>query len=259
MSLYRLTLLVVVATIVAMFAPTAAHAQYDYYSSGSFSFNQNNYPDLSQRKWKKPGTTSTPTRRSTTTTTRTPQRSVVPDEINIPISPLPYTRDQVLSKTIQSEFLTDLAGRGPAYDVGQMAKMIAQYDFVQVYAGMAKQQGLDSASSDSLIALWYGQTWAIANQKPLPTARQYQAIAKQMRDTKANSGTWAKMTNRARQTFIEKLAYPFVIQKANYEAYRREGKSAAMADMAQRVQAGMLKFGINMQTTQLTDAGLIES
>jgi hypothetical protein len=256
MSRCRLTLLILAA---ALFAPAPALAQYDYYSSGAFSFNLNNYPDISGRKWKKPGATSTPTpTRRSTTTTRTPQRMSVPDEINIPISPLPYTRDQALSKTIQSEFLTDLAGRGPAYDVGQMARMIAQYDFVQVYAGMARKQGLDSASSDSLIALWYGQTWAIANQKPLPTARHYQAIAKQMRDTKANSGTWAKMTNRARQTFIEKLAYPFIIQKANYEAYRREGKSAAMADMAQRVQAGMLKFGINMQTTQLTDAGLIE-
>jgi hypothetical protein len=236
--------------------PCPALAQYDYYSSGAFSFNQNNYPDLSDRQWAQPGTTSTPTPKSRTLPRRSAPTSSAP--VSIPTSPLPYARDPALSTTIRSAFLVDLAGRGPAYDVGQMAKMIAQYDFVQVYAGMARRQGLDSASPDSLIALWYGQTWAIANQKPLPTAQQYQAIAKQMRDTKANSGQWAKMNNRARQTFIEQLAYPFVIQKANYEAYRRDGKKAALADMAQRVQAGMMKFGINMQTTQLTDAGLIE-
>jgi hypothetical protein len=256
MLIRALTLAALAIVAAMLFAPAPAFAQYDYYSSGSFSFNQNNYPDLSERKWKKPGTTSTPT-----PTTRTSPRRTAPtssDTVSIPTSPLPYTRDRALSNTIRSEFLVDLAGRGPAYDVGQMAKMMAQYDFVQVYAGMARRQGLDTTSPDSLIALWYGQTWAIANQKQLPTAQQYQAIAKQMRDTKANSGTWAKMTNRARQTFIEKLAYPFVIQKANYEAYRRDGKRAALADMAQRVQAGMIKFGINMQTTQLTDAGLIE-
>ncbi len=236
-----------------LFAPMPAWAQYDYYSSGAFSFNQNNYPDLSQRKWKKPGTTSSPT-----PTTRSSPRRASPtttDTISIPVSPLPYTRDRALSNDIRSEFLVDLAGRGPASDVVQMAKMMAQYDFVQVYAGMARQQGLDSGTPEGLTALFYGQAWAIANKQPLPPARQYQAIEKQLRDTNARTKVWDKLDNRGRQKLVETLAYPIIVQKANYEAYRREGRAAAIADMAQRVQTGMKNFLMDMQATKLTDAG----
>jgi hypothetical protein len=247
--------------IAALAVPFPAFAQYDYYSSGDFSFNQNNYPDLSEHKWKTPEDTSEPTRETTTSPEQSSNHSVKPDTVDtssLPVSPLPYKRDTALSDDIRADFLVELAGRGSANEVMQMAKTMARYDFVQVYAGMAQQQGLDSASADGLIALWYGQAWAIANQKPLPTAKQYQAIAKQMRDTNANAGTWSKMDNRARQTFIEKLAYPFIIQKANYVAYKRDGKTAAVADMASHVQSGMIKFDINMQSLQLTDAGFRE-
>jgi hypothetical protein len=241
--------------------PAPVFAQYSYYSSGSFMFNQNNYPDVTGATYRAREADSKPSSRQTTTrkpTSQTSSPTTRPSAALAMNNALPYIRDKALSSKIRSEFLVDLAGRGSISDVTQMAKMMAQYDFVQVYAGMARLQGMDSSSPDSLIALWYGQTWAIANQKPLPPARQYQAIAKQMRDTKANSGKWATMTNRARQSFIEGLAYAFIIQKANYQAYRREGKTAALADMAQKVQDGMVGYGINMRTTKLTDAGLIE-
>lgn len=235
--------------------PLPAFAQYDYYSSGAFSFNQNNYPDISDHKWKKPSATPPPRR---TTTTRTPQRSSMPtaaDSASLPVFPLPYVRDRALSNDIRSEFLVDLAGRGSANDVMQMAKMMAQNDFVQVFAGLARLQGLDSGTPEGLTALFYGQTWAIANQQPLPSARQYQAIARQLRNTNARAKVWNKLDNAGRQKLVETLVYPLIVQKANYEAYRREGRAAAIADMATRVQAGMKNFKMNMQTMKLTDAG----
>ena len=96
--------------IVAAFTSAPAFAQYDYYSSGSFGFNQNNYPDLSGRKWKKPGTSSTTTPR----TTRPPnsQRPTTPtasDEAT-PTFALPYTRDRAYSKQLRAEFLVDRVG-----------------------------------------------------------------------------------------------------------------------------------------------------
>jgi hypothetical protein len=248
-----LTPLAVAVLVVMLIVPAPAFAQYDYYSSGAFSFNQNNYPDLSQRKWKKPGAASTPA----PTTRSSPRRAApMPSETSsLPISPLPYTRDRAFSNDIRSEFLVDLAGRGSATDVMQMAKMMAQYDFVQVFAGMARQQGLDSGTPEGLTALFYGQAWAIANKQPLPPARQYQAIAKQLRDTNARAKVWNTLDNRGRQKLVETLAYPIIVQKANYEAYRREGRTTALEDMATRVQAGMKNFKMDMRATKLTDAG----
>jgi hypothetical protein len=245
-----------VPAAMALILPAPAFAQYDYYSSGAFSFNQNNYPDLSGRKWKKPGATSTPTPTTRSSPRRaTPTPSETSSMPSIPISPLPYTRDRAFSNDIRSEFLVDLAGRGSATDVMQMAKMMAQYDFVQVFAGMARQQGLDSGTPEGLTALFYGQAWAIANKQPLPPARQYQAIAKQLRDTNARAKLWNKLDNRGRQKLVETLAYPIIVQKANYEAYRREGRTSAVEDMAMRVQVGMKNFKMDMRATKLTDAG----
>jgi hypothetical protein len=240
---------------ITLFLPSAVSAQYDYYASGGFSFNQNNYPDISGHKWKKPGATQKEERqavpRSSDDKTSTPTNT----NVKIPTFPLPYTRNQALSDKIQSEFLVDLAGRGTANDVRQMAAMMAQNDFVQVYAGLAKLQGLDSGTPEGLTALFYGQTWAIANKLPLPTSHQYQAIAKQFRDTNARARLWDKINNSQRQTIIERLAYPMIVQKANYEAYRRDGRTDAIADMAKRVQEGMKSFDMDMQATKLTNAG----
>ncbi len=244
----------VYAVAFTLLLPSPVSAQYDYYSSGDFSFNQNNYPDISGHKWKKPSAPQNDERKAVPRSSSDDENSTS-TKVNIPTFPLPYTRDRALSDKLRSEFLVDLAGRGSANDVRQMAAMIAQNDFVQIYAGLAKQQGLDSGTPEGLTALFYGQTWAIANKQPLPTSRQYQAIAKQLRDTKARAKLWDKINNSTRQTIIERLAYPLIVQKANYEAYRRDGKTAAVADMAKRVQEGMKRFDMDLQATKLTDAG----
>jgi hypothetical protein len=246
-------LLPVCALAISAFLSSPVSAQYDYYSSGGFSFNQNNYPDISGHKWKKPSATQNDEHRAVPRSSD--DNNTASDTVKLPTFPLPYTRDSALSKKLLAEFLVDLAGRGSANDVQQMAAMMAENDFVQVYAGLAKLQGLDSGTPEGLTALFYGQTWAIANKMPLPSARQYQAIAKQFRDTNARARLWDKINNSQRQTIIERLAYPIIVQKANYEAYRRDGKTAAIADMAKRVQEGMKTFDMDMQATKLTDAG----
>ncbi len=53
--------------------------------------------------------------------------------------------------------------------------MIMENDLVQIFAGLARLEGLDSGTPEGITALWFGQTWAIVNRQPLPTALQYQA------------------------------------------------------------------------------------
>jgi hypothetical protein len=241
------------ALAITMILPAPVTAQYDYYSSGGFSFNQNNYPDISGHKWKKPSATKQDEPQAVSRASDDEKSASA--TFKIPTLPLPYTRDRTLSDDLRAEFLADLVARGPSNDVRQMAKMMVQNDFVQVYAGIAKKQGLDTGTPEGLTALFYGQTWAIANKVSLPSPRQYQAIAKQFRDTNARAKLWDKLNNHDRQTVIERLAYPMVVQRANYEAYMREGKTAAIADMAQRVQEGMKSFDMDMQSTKLTSTG----
>ena len=92
------------AIIISAFAPAAAFAQYDYYSSGSFGFNQNNYPDLSGRKWKKPGASSPTTPRATTASNS--QRRTAPTASSdvTKTFALPYTRDRAYSKQLRADF-----------------------------------------------------------------------------------------------------------------------------------------------------------
>jgi hypothetical protein len=234
--------------------PSLAHAQYNYYTSGSFYFNQNNYPDVTaatlraQKQYKqssiKPNTAS----KRTSEITRSNDRATMNNA-------LPYSRSSAVSKVVRSEFLADLGKRGEAKDVTQMRTMMEENDFVQIFAGLARLQGLDSGTPEGLTALFYGQTWAIANQRPLPSASQYQGIAKQLRDTNANAMVWDKLNNQGRQELVERLVYPLIIQRANYQVYMREGKTAAIVDMSDKVQEGMKDFNMDMRSMQLNNAG----
>jgi hypothetical protein len=231
-----------------------ANAQYNYYTSGSFYFNQNNYPDVTaatyraQEQYKRTGNKPSATPKRATKATSTNDKSTMNNA-------LPYTRSSAVSASVRSEFLADLGKRGAASDVKQMRAMIEENDFVQVFAGLARLEGLDSGTPEGLTALFYGQTWAIANQRPMPSAKQYQGIAKQLRDTNANEMVWDKLDNKGRQELVEKLVYPLIIQRANYQAYVREGKAAAIEDMSSRVQLGMKDFNMDMRSLQLTESG----
>jgi hypothetical protein len=112
---------------------------------------------------------------------------------------------------------------------------------------------------EGMMALWYGQAWAIANQQPLPSKQQYQGIANQLHTSVQNSPKWSQMNNRQRQEFIEQLAYPLFVQKANYQAYLKQGKRDSMARMAAATQEGLRKIGLNLQNMKLGDNGFIGS
>jgi hypothetical protein len=233
--------------------PSPAMAQYNYYTSGSFYFNQNNYPDVtaatyrSQKQYKQ--SASKPSTRPKQASEKSSSK------VSSMNNALPYTRSDSVSMSVRSEFLADLGKRGAAKDVSAMRSMMEENDFVQVFAGLARLQGLDSGTPEGLTALFYGQTWAIANKRPLPSASQYQGIAKQLRDTNANAMVWDKLNNKERQVLVEKLVYPLIIQRANYVSYLREGKTTAIADMSDRVQQGMKDFNMDMRGMQLSAAG----
>ncbi len=171
-------------------------------------------------------------------------------------NPLPYRRDQGLSNKIRDEFLRDFAKQMPASEALEMRATVEQTDFVQVATGLVQLQGMSSGTPEGLFALWYGQSWAILHQKPLPSKQQYQAIGTQVRAMLASTGTWDKMSNTERQSFFEQLAYPLIVQKANYQAYLKQNKADSIARMAEATRTGLQKIGVDLQTLELRDSGL---
>lgn len=251
-TLLRLATLLTAAA--GLLASHAAFAQYNYYDSGAFAFNQNNYPPITTQRYKKP---------SGTTQSKAPAPKPVPAALDSKAgrasandNPLPYTRDKALSVKLRDEFLADFTRQMAPGDAAEMREMLQQTDLVQATAALVQLQKLDSSAMESVLAFWYGQSWAIANQKPLPTAQQYAGIAEQLRVSMASSGEWGNMSNDKRQRAFEQLAYPLVVQKANYQAYLRQGKSDAIARMSNATQTGMKKIGLDMRGMALGNAGL---
>lgn len=244
-----------VALISLIVLPTNVHAAYDYYASSSFNFNQHNYPSLAPTPSKKSAqSSSTPKPKSTA-----PQTSGDPARrISASNNPLPYNRDKALSAQIRDAFLKDFAKQMPdAADY--MRDATDKNDIVQIMAAVAQRAGLDSGTMEGMMALWYGHAWAIANQQPWPSNQQYQAIAVQLKASLQNSSKWSQMGNSQRQEFVEHLAYPMFVQKANYQNYLKEGKRDAMARMAAATQIGLKKIGLNLQGLRLGDDGFSAS
>ena len=238
-----------------MLCSSPAIAQYNYYASSSFLSNQFNYPSLAPTPSKKssPSASSTPK-------ARVADRSQPSGNTNRRASannnPLPYTRDKTLSAQIRETFLRDFAKQMPDA-VDDVRATAEKTDLVQVMAGFAQIEGLDSGTMEGMLALWYGQAWAIANQQPLPSKQQYQGIANQLYTSIQNSPQWSKMNNQQRQEFIEQLAYPLIVQKANYQAYLKQGKKDSMARMAAATHEGLKKIGLDLRNLKLSDNGFI--
>jgi hypothetical protein len=171
-------------------------------------------------------------------------------------NPLPYTRDKALSAQIREAFLRDFAKQMPDA-VDDIREITEKTDLVQAMAGSAQLSGLDSGTMEGMMALWYGQAWAIANQQPMPSKQQYQGIANQLYTSMQNSPQWSQMNNKQRQEFIEQLAYPLIIQKANYQAYLKQGKKDSMARMSAATQEGLKKIGLDLRNLKLSDNGFI--
>jgi hypothetical protein len=235
-----------------LLASNVAHAQYNYYTSSSFYFNQNNYPKIIT------DVTSDDDDSPKSKRSATPQPSK-PAPVNkyrasADNNPLPYTRDKALSAKLREEFLQDFAKQMPI-SAAEMRDMTEKNDLVQVVAGMAQLQGLDSGTTEGLLALWYGQAWAVSHQKPLPTPEQYQGIANQLRRTMTKSPEWRNMNNAKLQTLFEQLAYPLFVQKANYQAYMKQGKTDSIVRMASATQTGLKKMGVDLESVQLSNRG----
>jgi hypothetical protein len=254
--------------VVLSLLSSVASAQYNYYTSSSFLFNQYHYPNLVRDMSDEPSSS----RKSSANTSSTKTQQQRPSAANNSSSstanrstgrasannnPLPYTRDQALSVKLREAFLQDFAKQMPdaAADMRETAE---KTDLVQIMAGFVQLQGLDSGSMEGLMALWYGQAWAVAHQKPMPTPQQYQGIAEQLRNSIAKSAEWSKLSNVQRQTLFEQLAYPLFIQKANYQAYLKQGKTDSMARMASATQLGMQKVGLDLQKVRLSDSGFVK-
>jgi hypothetical protein len=257
--------LLFIAVLIALM-PMPAKGQYNYYNSSSFLFNQYNYPKIINypREYDddKPSRRSTQASKPAKPEAKQEAKSEAPaafakatTKANATNNPLPYTRNSALAKKIREEFLADFAKQRTEETVNDVRELTEQNDFVQVIAGYILLQGLDSAAMENFLAFWYGQAWAISQQKPLPTAKQYQGIAVQLKKSMAKSESWSNMSNEKRQTYFEQLAYPMFIQKANYQAYLKQGKTEAMARMASATQEGFKKMGVDLQKMRLSDEG----
>jgi hypothetical protein len=242
------------AGFIAMLFAFPAMAQYNYYASSSFLSNQFNYPSLAPTPSKKSSQSSSAPKTRVAEAPQAPNSTARRASANN--NPLPYTRDKALSAQIRETFLRDFAKQMPDA-VDDIRATAEKTDLVQVMAGFAQIEGLDSGTMEGMMALWYGQAWAIANQQPMPSKQQYQGIANQLRTSMQNSPQWSQMNNKQRQEFIEQLAYPLIVQKANYQAYLKQGKRDSMARMSAATHEGLKKIGLDLLNLKLSDNGFI--
>jgi hypothetical protein len=224
---------------------------YNFYTSPTFYHNQTTYPQI------KYPSSSESTSSGNAAKPKAPNVNSKPSaRASFDNNPLPYTRDRALSLKIREEFLADYARQVPQ-EAAVMRATTERTDFVQVIAGTVQLQGLDSGSMESLVAYWYGQSWAIAHQRPLPTATQFQGIAEQLRRSSSQIGRLNKMSNIERQTFFEQIAYPLFLQKARYQSYLKSGDKNILVRMASAAQEGHKKTGLDLQNLRLGDSGFM--
>jgi hypothetical protein len=225
---------------------TGASAQYNYYDSGSFSNNINTYPPIDGKKWKSPSSSSSKKVNQPTTKRATNRTSAN--------NSLPYTRDLKLSSKIREEYLDDIKERFPAI-VDSFRDMLEKNDVVQATAKFIRNEGLDSGAMEGMMAYWFGQAWAVSNQKSFPTAQQYQGIADQIRTSMTKSSKLNKMSNVERQTFFEELSYRLFEQRVVYKKAMASGNTDSMNKIASESQKGLTRLGLNFKGKRLSGDG----
>jgi hypothetical protein len=251
---FRTSFIHAFALLVFTLATGGAQAQYNYYMSSSFLFNQNNYPPIRPSGYYDDYDDKPSKSRKSKKAVEPELPSARKSQVSANGNPLPYTRDMALSVKLRGAFLTDHAKQKPD-PKDDVRGMFEETDMVQIMAGMVQLQGLDSSKLEGITALWYGQAWAIANQKPMPTREQYQGIAAQLRRSGTATTLWNTLSNTEKQTFFEQLVFPLIIQKANYQAYLKKGNTQLMARMANDTTDGLKKIGLDLPKLRLSDKG----
>jgi hypothetical protein len=228
----------------SIFTSTQVLAQYNYYESGSFYSNINNYPPIDGgKRWKSPSNSSS------AKVKKQPKSPIAASN-----NQLPYTRDRNLSSKIREEYLQDLEQRLPG-SIAPMRTLLTKNDVVQTTAKFIQREGLDSGTMEGLMSYWFGQAWAVANQQPFPTPQQYQGIAKQIQTSTSKSSKLSKLSNTERQIFFEELAYRLFEQRATYRQALESGDTGSTAKIARQSQAGLTKLGLNFKGKKLNDSG----
>jgi hypothetical protein len=234
-----------------------ANAEYNYYMSSSFMFNTNTFPQVmvSQQIKNQTSYKRLDDDQDSSGKNRAKSSTATSPKLMANSNPLPYARDKAITEKVKEAFLQDFAKQMPE-TAKEMREISAQNDLVQVMAGYTRLAGLDSGTMEGVLALWYGQAWAIANQKALPSKQQYQGIASQLKFSSAKA-KWSTMSNAERQAFYEHLAFPLFVQKANYTAYLKQGKTDSIARMSAAVREGFKKTGVSLESLQLSDSGFV--
>ncbi len=247
---------------------SSAYAQYDYYSSPSFYYNTVTVPNVlstqsiqrnAEERYAREnqGRSTKGGKAGRSSTTKKPQASAsTPKKKPVNYAGayanelFPYKRDTALAEKMKQAFLTDFAKQMPE-GAAMIRQQANEIDLVMAAAFVMKKNGLDSNTMEGITSYWLGAAWAVANQRPLPTATQYQAIADQIRENGQGNAAWAKLSNMQRQTYYEGIAYPIVTETLRYQVYLDRRDRNMMSNMAQNTQDGMKKIGLDLQNMNL--------
>jgi hypothetical protein len=173
-------------------------------------------------------------------------------------SAMAYQRDMALSARIREDFVNGLVSIATPSEVEGVRQLMREKDMVDFYALLMRNAQLDSTRMEDILAYWYVQMWLVTNKiSAKPSPAQYQAVAAQIDSSISSSEHWKSMSDRQKQTLVEGLIFPAIIQHSRYLGYTKARNTRGLDQLASAARAGLQKSQLAIHDMRLTDQGFV--
>jgi hypothetical protein len=232
----------------------------NYYSSPLFYTHMSNNVlqmhaiDMERQSHRLKKTQGNPSRSASPQSSAPPAR----DLMSLQKSTMAYKRDMALSARIREDFVNGLGTIATPTEVEGVRQLMREKDMVDFYALLMRNAQLDSRRMEDILAYWYVQMWVVTNKvtdKPSPA--QYQAVSAQIEQSISTAKPWLSMNDRQKQSLVEGLIFPAIIQHSRYMGYMKARNTRGIDQLASAARTGLQKSQLAIYGMRLTDQGFV--
>lgn len=168
---------------------------------------------------------------------------------------LRFTRSELLSQQIQSEFLQRLASEGTANSYKAMfTDNRLRNEFDQLLSGY----GFSSKNIGDVLAAELIIHWQIIHDQNFSDTRGMNAVKSAVADALLQGNALGKATGQEKQRMAESYGYQSMVAMKLYQQLKNAGNKEGLQKLSNTLAEGMKNTGIDLRIMQLTSRGFVK-
>jgi len=174
------------------------------------------------------------------------------------VSDLKFVRSQTLSKTIQNDFINQLAKGNP----GLKPKIVTDFASNKIrnqFDQLLTSYGFSSLDIADAMTAYLVINWQVVNGKELGDKNGFEAVRKNIRATLLKNGKLKTATAVDKQKLAENFGYQSIIAMSTYRVLVNKNDRVGLNKLQQTVYQNTKQAGLDLKSYTLTNRGFVKN